>query len=189
MPVGIVVRKTPGATRWAQWCWKVVGVLPGVGAASWQVLRCEGEAIEYHAATLPLELWSSDTEGYQAMLVTEVPSLTVILHEDLTPDAPMPWVPALVTASAYETQDYADAEGYLIELVPMPPLVLGWVRGFVEEHHVEKPFIKRKRDRQRVDLHEDGRGDARVRQAADVYRAPHPERSSPPSGIVVEVVK
>jgi len=182
MPVGIVLRKTPGVTRWAQWSWRVVGVLPGAGPASWQVLRREGDAVEYHAATLPLELWSSDTEAYQATLVTKTPSLTVIMHEDLSREAKMPWQPALITASAFETQDYADAEGYLIELVPMPPRLLVWVRDFVEANHVEKPFIKRKRDRMRVDLYEDGRGDARVRQAADVYRAPHPERARPHGG-------
>ena len=33
-------------------------------------------------------------------------------------------------------------------------------------------FIKRKRDKKRIDLREDGKGDERIRQVADVYRAP-----------------
>jgi len=179
MPVGIVVRRTPGTTRWAKWSWSVVGVLPGAGPANWQELRREGEAVEYHAATLPLELWSSDTAAYKEMLNAKTPSVCVVLHEDLSPEARMPWMPALVTASAYETLDYADAEGYLMELVPMPLSLIAWVRDFIEAHHHETPFIKRKRDKKRVDLHEDGRGDARVRQPADVYRAPRHKRVEP----------
>ena len=84
----------------------------------------------------------------------------------------MPWVPTLVTASPYEGQDYMDSGDGLIEQVPMPLGLMAWVRDFVLEHHVDEPFIKRKRDRKRVDLVEDGKGDARIRQMADVYRAP-----------------
>ena len=63
MPVGIVVRRTPGVTRWAKWAWKVVAVLPGAPPANWRELRRDGEAVEYHAATLTLDLWSTDTEA------------------------------------------------------------------------------------------------------------------------------
>ncbi|MDE0408553.1 MAG: DUF3305 domain-containing protein, partial [Alphaproteobacteria bacterium] len=35
-----------------------------------------------------------------------------------------------------------------------------------------EPFVKRQRDRRRVDLAEDGKGDPRIRQMSDVYRAP-----------------
>ncbi len=124
MPVGVVVRKTPGVTRWARWAWRVVAVLPGAGPANWRELRRDGDAVEYHAATLPLELWSSDTEAYLVGLSAKVPSLTVVLREsqtgadlpgdlsgdragDLAGDAP--WDVVRVTASPYEGQDYLDS--------------------------------------------------------------------------------
>lgn len=172
LPVGIVVRKTPGVTRWASWAWKVTAVLPGAGPADWRELRREGDAVEYHAATLPLDLWSTDTEAYLVTLSARVPGLVVVLHDDEAADAAMPWKPALVTASAYDGQDYMDSGDGLIELVPMPSGLIAWIAGFVAEHHVEEPFLKRKRDRAQIDLCEDGRGDARIRQMADVYRAP-----------------
>ena len=78
----------------------------------------------------------------------------------------------LVTASPYEAQDYADSGEEIVEKVPMPPGLVAWVRDFVERHHVEEEFVKRKRDRKRIDLVEDGVGDARIHQDADVYRAP-----------------
>lgn len=170
MPIGIVVRKTPGVTRWAKWSWRVVAVLPGAGPATWRELRRDGDAVEYHAATLTLDLWSTDTEAYLVGLSAKTPSLVVVLREAV--DGEMPFEPVTVTASPYEGQDYMDSGDGLIEAVPMPLGVIGWVRDFVQEHHVEEVFIKRKRDKHRVDLVEDGKGDARVRQISDVFRAP-----------------
>ncbi len=77
-----------------------------------------------------------------------------------------------VTASPYEAQDHADTGEEIVEPVAMPPGLIAWVREFVERHHVDEAFVKRKRDRVRTDRTEDGRGDPRIRQAADVYRAP-----------------
>ena len=42
-------------------------------------------------------------------------------------------------------------------------------------------FVKRKRDRKRIDVREDGIGDARIRQTADVYRAPSQTK---PKGVI-----
>lgn len=176
MPVGIVVRKTPGVTRWAAWAWKVVAVLPGAGPADWRELRREGEAVEYHAATLQLDLWSSDTEAYLVALAARTPGVVVVLHPTSDPAAAVPWVPALITASPYDGQDYMDSGDSLIEMVPMPPGLIAWVRDFVSAHHVEVPFVKRRRDAMRIDLVEDGKGDARIYQFSDVYRAPRPTR-------------
>jgi len=172
MPLGIVVRKTPGVTRWQKWSWKVVVVLPGAGPADWRELRREGEAAEYHAATLTLTLYSSDTEAYLVALSAKTPGLYVVLGDETDPEAQMPWRPELVTVSAYEGQGYAESGEGLVELVPMPLGLIGWVRDFVAEHHVEETFVKRKRDRKRIDLIEDGKGDPRIRQLSDVYRAP-----------------
>ena len=172
MPLGIVVRKAPGVTRWQKWSWKVVAVLPGAGPADWRELRREGDAAEYHAATLTLSLYSTDTEAYMVALSAKTPGLYVVLGDETDPGARMPWRPELVTASAYEGQGYAESGEGLVELVPMPLGLIGWVRDFVAKHHVEEPFVKRKRDRKRIDLVEDGKGDPRIRQLSDVYRAP-----------------
>lgn len=172
MPVGIVVRRSPGVSRWARWSWKVIAVIPGAAAAEWRELRREGEVVDYHAGTLTLDLYSSDTEGYLATLNGRQPGVTVVLHPDTRPDAPMPWKPSHVTLSAYDGQDYGDSGEAMIEIVAMPPSMTAWLQRFVDAHHVEEPFIKRRRDSLPVDRHEDGKGDPRIRQMADVYRAP-----------------
>ena len=170
LPLGIVIRRTPGATRWAKWAWKAVAVLPGAGPADWRVLRQEGDAVEYHAATVPLELYRSDTEAYLAGLTARVPSIGVVMRT--AEDTEQGLDVLLATASPYETQDYLDSGEELVELVPMTEGLVALIRDFVEEHHTEEAFVKRRRDKARTDRKEDGIGDPRVRQIADVYRAP-----------------
>ena len=109
------MRRTPGVTRWAKWYWRAVAVLPGAGPADWKELRREGEAAEFHAATLPLTLWAPDTEAYLVNLADHPPSVYVILRNE--PDGQMPLTVALVTASPFEAQDYADSGEELVEKV------------------------------------------------------------------------
>ncbi len=170
MPVGVVVRKTPGVTRWAKWNWRAVAALPGAGPADWVEMRREGDAVEYHAATLTLTLWADETEAYRVNLSDSQPSLYLVLRDELKGDTPLNAV--LITASPYEGQDYADTGEEIVEKIPMTEGLIAWLRDFTLEHHRDEVFVKRRRDKKRVDLVEDGKGDARIRQASDVYRAP-----------------
>ncbi|MCA8879828.1 MAG: DUF3305 domain-containing protein [Rhodobacteraceae bacterium] len=171
LPLGVVLRRSPGVTRWAKWSWTVAAVVPGGGPGHWTELRRDGESAEFHAATVPLELHRSETEGYLVALNGRPPSVYVILRPPPVSETGRPEV-SLVTASAFEAQDYADNGEDIVERVPMPDGLAAWVGEFCRRHHAEEPFYKRKRG-PRVDASdEDGRGDARIRQASDVYRAP-----------------
>lgn len=180
MRVGVVMRRTPGVTRWAKWAWKATAVLPGAGDAAWKVLREEADVTEYHAATETLRLYVSDAEAYAHELEGKVPCLYVVLRQ-VTTGTPMPLQVIHVTASPYEAQDYTDSGEEIVERVPMPAGVLAWVGDFVQRHYVEEPFVKRRRDKGRSHRKQDGIGDARISQTSDVYRVPG---SAPP-----EVVK
>ncbi|WP_420862521.1 DUF3305 domain-containing protein [Algirhabdus cladophorae] len=169
IPLGVVIRRVPGVTRWARHVWKATDVLPGAGPADWKELRRDGDTVEFHAATLPLELFRTDTEAYLHGLSAKDPAIYVVMREGSN-EAPLDMV--LVTASPYEAQDYADTGEELVEKVLMPEGLVAWIREYVEAHHEDEVFIKRRRDKKRVDLKEDGIGDARIRQTADVYRAP-----------------
>ncbi|MEL6102473.1 MAG: DUF3305 domain-containing protein [Pseudomonadota bacterium] len=169
MPIGVVVRKSPGATRWAKWCWKAVAILPGAPDRHWHLLRQDGEVSEFHAATAPLDLYRTDTEAYLTGISARVPTLGIVMREGAGID---PLDVVLVTASPYETQDYLDSGEDIVELVPMTEGLIALIRDFCAEHHEEEAFIKRRRDKKRIDLSEDGKGDARIKQLSDVYRAP-----------------
>lgn len=182
MPLGVVVRRTPGVTRWARWSWRPVAVLPGAAEADWKVLRQEGDAVEYLAGVRTLELHRADAEAYHANLVTEEPSIYVVMRPK-GPDQPGPegvdYTLTSVTASPYEAQDDLDSASELVERVPMTPGLMAWIEEFVDAHYTDEPFRKRRR-RPWVDApREDGRGDSRIRQAADVYRSPASMRSAP----------
>ncbi len=172
MPVGVVVRRTPGITRWAKWAWRAVAVLPGAGPADWVEMRRDGDAVEYHAGTCEMELWRTDTEAYKVALSTEPPSVYVVMRESEDPDTSHDLDLIGVTASPYEAQDYADTGEEIVEPVPMPEGLVAWVRDFVDRHHIDEEFVKRRRDRVRIDQVQDGIGDVRIRQVADVFRSP-----------------
>lgn len=175
MDVGVIVRRQPGVTRWAKWIWRPVGVLPGAPPAEWRELRREGEAVEYHAATLELELFRDEVEAYRVTLGARPPSLYVVMRENPEPGAAFPWKVALVTASPYEAEDYLDSGDEIVERVPMPPAIFAWVADFVACHHRDEPFRKRRRDEYDVDRVEEGRGDPRV-DPDDVYLSPAQRR-------------
>ena len=134
------------------------------------MLREEADTTEFHAATLPLELHASETEAYLHGLSAQVPCLYVVLRENTDPQRPFDV--DLVTASPYEAQDYADTGDDIVEKVAMPPGLIAWVQEFVQAHYKDEEFRKRRRDRKDISLVEDGIGDARIAQMADVYRAP-----------------
>ncbi len=169
MPVGVVLRRTPGVTRWAKWAWRAVAVLPGAGPADWRELRREGEAVEYHAATLTLELYRAETEAYLHGITARSPSVWVVMRPI---SGAHPFEMTLITASPYEAQDYSDSGEVVVEKIPMPAGLLAWVGAFVERHHEDEVFVKRRRDKARVDGIQDGIGDPRIGTAADVYASP-----------------
>ena len=171
MPLGVVIRRTPGVTRWAKWAWKAVGVMPGAGVTHWRELRRDGDITEFHAATPTLELHGAETDAYIHGLAAQVPCVYVVLRtSDGAGAAPLDVV--LVTASPYEAQDYADSGEEIVEKVAMPEGLIAWVRDFVETHHVEEEFKKRRRDRVKTDKVEHSVGDPRVQKLTDVYMAP-----------------
>ncbi|RNF34798.1 DUF3305 domain-containing protein [Paracoccus methylarcula] len=174
MPLGIVLRRTPGVTRWARWSWKAVAVLPGAGSADWRELRRDGDVIEYHAATRTLELYAAETEAYMHGLAARIPSVYVVMRPVL---GQHPFDILLVTASPFEAQDYSDSAEDIVEKVPMTPGLVAWVGEFVDLFHRGESFVKRQRDKRRVDLRQDGIGDPRIGKAADVYASPRLMRS------------
>ncbi|WP_146587175.1 DUF3305 domain-containing protein [Puniceibacterium confluentis] len=171
MPMGVVIRRRPGVTRWAKYVWSPVAVLPGAAPAAWRLLREDGDAADFHAATVPLTLYRGEAEAYMVALSQPEPSVYVVLRQ-AEHGAAWPYLVHLVTASPHEAQLYAESGDEIVERVAMPPGLLAWVGSYTQAHYVEEPFVKRKRRRHLEERTEDGIGDPRISQASDVYRAP-----------------
>lgn len=172
LKVGAVVRRTPGVTRWARDIWKPVAVIPGAPDAFWKEMVREGEVVDYHAATVSMELFRADVEGYLVSLNMAVPSVWIIMDKDVTAQSPSGWVVSTVTASAHEALDALDSGESIVEAVPIPESLAAWIKEFIDMHYIEEPFKKRRRDEVRVDGVDDAKGDPRIRQESDVFRAP-----------------
>lgn len=146
MPVGIVVERRDLQNRWQKVAWKPVGVLPGAGPIDRWKLLMRGEGwTQYHMATLPLELHRKETLAYKTNLNDSPPRLFVVLRTNDDPAVEEDVTPFLVTASAFQAQDYLDAGDDIVEGVTMPDAVVAWVQAFCDHHHVDEPFKKRKR--------------------------------------------
>ncbi|MEA1079842.1 DUF3305 domain-containing protein [Marinobacter qingdaonensis] len=176
LPVGAVVRRTPGVTRWAREVWKPVAVIPGAPDAFWKELVRDGEVVDYHAATVTMELFRADVEGYLVSLNMTVPSVWIIMDRDESRKSPSGWFVSAITASAFEAQGALDSGESIVEPVPVPESLAAWIKEFVDLHYIEEPFKKRRRDKHRTDQIEDGKGDARISQESDVFRAPSNSR-------------
>ena len=143
MPLGVVVERREIDNRWQRYAWKPVAVIPGAPPVeAWRELIRGERFVRWHAATLALELHRKETEGYRYNLSARVPAVYVVLRPQ--DDSPHEVAPFLVTASPYEAECFADD---LVEAVPMPDGLIAWVQEFVDRHHVDEPFRKRKRDR------------------------------------------
>jgi hypothetical protein len=200
LKVGAVVRRTPGVTRWAKHVWKPVAVIPGASEAFWTEMVRDGEVVDYHAGTVSMELFRADVEGYLVSLNMTVPSIWIILDrdeigqspsgwfvsaitasaydaqdaldKDITSQSPSGWVVSTITASAHEALDSLDSGESIVEAVPVPESLAAWIKEFIDMHFIEEPFKKRRRKELNVHGVEDAKGDARIRQESDVYRAP-----------------
>ena len=145
LPVAVLVERRPGVTQWAEWSWRAVEVLEEAPELPpWTVLReAEGRTL-FLAGHAEVELHPTDTTNYRDNLTAAAPSVWVVLREA---DAPPGLVLHLVTVDAGEAHVYADAGRDLLEALPMPLGLRALTAQFVAQHHVERRFHKRRRDR------------------------------------------
>jgi len=148
MPMGIVVERRELNNRWQKLSWKPVGVLPGAAAIEASKLLLKGDGWQhFHMATLPLELHRKETLAYKTNLNSQPPKLYVVLRSATGAENSVGIKVFLVTASAFEAQDYLDSSDDIVEGIAMPDAVIAWVQAFCDRHHVDEPFKKRKRKR------------------------------------------
>jgi Protein of unknown function (DUF3305) len=147
MPLGVVVERCELDNRWQRWAWKAVAVLPGAPPVeAWRELARGERCVRWHAGTLPLQLHRAETEAYRVNLSGRSPAVYVVLRKTRPSErtAGNEVAPFLVTASPYEAEGYMEGED-LVEAAPMPEGLVAWVQAFVQRHHVDQPFVKRKR--------------------------------------------
>ena len=145
IPVGVVVERHKASSSWLDFLCRPVSVFAGVPAAApWTVIRSEGDVTTFYAGEAVIELHRTETAGYRDNLASGAPQLWVVLR-------PAPGEVGFdllfVTADPAEGEALTGAGNDLVETVAMPALIIEIVESFIAEHHVERSFFKRERDR------------------------------------------
>jgi hypothetical protein len=143
--VGVVVERRVATSPWIEHVWRPVGVLAGAPeAAPWTPLPGASGADTFYAGAAEVELHRSETTNYRDNLTSGQPSLWVVLRPT---GAEPPFSVVTVTADPAEGEAFTETATDLVEAVAMPEPVAETVAAFVAEHHVERRFEKRRRDR------------------------------------------
>jgi len=157
IPIGVVVAREDIESQWQDHVWRPVGVFLGaLEIDEWTELRRGEGWVHYHAATVPLELFRKETDSYKFNLEGEEPAIYIVLSDEDDDDDDRPLGVHMVTVCPYEAADYLDSGEQIVEPVAMPPEVFALVSDFIDEHHVEETFKKRKRNEVRQEEYKFG---------------------------------
>ena len=122
----------------------VAAVAGAPAAAPWTVLHQTAEVTRFFAGGFELEFFGSETGMYRDNLHSGRPSLWIVLR----PTSVSPGVALhMVTADPSEGEALTETGTEIVEAVMMPIEIQQRIVAFVATHHVERPFVKRKRDR------------------------------------------
>jgi Protein of unknown function (DUF3305) len=143
--VAVVVERCKAKSPWLEFIWRPVAVLVGnPAAAPWTALNAAENTTLFYAGETVIELYRTETVNYRSNLASGAPSLWVILRPDVSGSA---YKLLAVTADPAEGEAFTDAGNDLVGTVPMPAVIAETIGDFVARHHIERPFLKRRRER------------------------------------------
>jgi hypothetical protein len=155
IPVGVVAERRKAQSMWADFLWRPVSVFAGIAsAAPWTPLDTGAETTLFYAGEAVIELHRTETTNYRDNLASAAPALWVVMQP--TASDP-PYEVLTVTADPAEGEAFTDAGTNLVEAVSMPPDIVEIIARFIVQHHVERPFVKRRRDQQALANQKTGR--------------------------------
>ena len=135
--IGVLGRSHPPVNRWADRVLRPFAVVTDPVAAEPGALLGSVDGVETRwLGEVSLLLHSGETGHYRDNLTAVQPSVWVAMDGDRV---------ALASIDPYEGEGLAGDPGRVVEAVPMPGALLGSVTAFVDAHHVEEVFHKRKR--------------------------------------------
>jgi len=143
--VGVVVERRKAKSAWIDYVWRPVTILPGrPAAAPWAVLADKPDWTTFYAGPAEIKLYRTETGQYRDNLASGAPSLWVALR----PTGGDPAYEAVaVTADPAEGESWTGGGSDLVDTVPMPATIRDAIEAFVAEHHIERVFARRVRDR------------------------------------------
>ncbi len=146
MEIGVVLERREIDNKWADHEWKLAGVIPGKSdLQDWQVLKDGDGWTHFFAGTMTIELFRRETEGYKVNLSQTPPQVFVVLRPEEEGAHEYEVTPFEATVCPFEAEGYDESGDEWVEGAEMPEAIHAWVHAFVERHHIDVPFKKRKR--------------------------------------------
>ena len=139
--IGVVMERTPLASRWQSEKWEAKGVLPDMSGAGAEprIIYDDGTRLEVLYSGLEINLKGEDLENYYLNLTSPEPKVFVLVRaDDGTPR------PAFVSVSYARAAGWMDANE-TVDAVSLPPELHAWVGEFVERYYRPRPKFKRQR--------------------------------------------
>lgn len=147
IPVAVLVESRPGVTPWQDRVWAPLAVLEEAPPVPPMTKLREEEGREaWFAGTATVTLHRTDTPNYRENLTAAEPRIWVLLRPEGDSVAL-----AAVTVDPGEAEIFTENPHDILEALPLPPGIAVLLASFVAQHHVEREFHKRRRDRQDTD--------------------------------------
>jgi hypothetical protein len=142
--IGVVVDRLVLDNPWVDHTWLPSAILPGAPAvAAWTVLSDQARLRQFYAGPHQLSFFSVDTANDRDNLSSGAPKIWVSLRPR---DGEPPVEVIGVTADPAEGEAFTEAGEDIVEAVAMPAEIALRLAEFIQEHHVERDFYKRRRD-------------------------------------------
>lgn len=143
--VGVVVERRRAASPWLDFTWRPVSILVGrPETPRWTMLMQNADSATFYIGAADIELHRTETGNYQSNLSSGTPMLWIALRST---GGEHPYELFAVTADPAEGEALTEAGNDIVDVVPMPLAVRTQIEAFVVQHHVDRPFYKRQRDR------------------------------------------
>ena len=142
--VGVVLGRRSLDNPWIDHMWVAQALLYPAPEAEPGTFLSKDEALALvYAGSATIELFVSETAKYRDNLLSGAPGLWVAARS--RSDGGIPEF-VRVTADPTEGEAYFESGSDIVAALPMPPELNIWISAFVDEYHVERVFLKRKRD-------------------------------------------
>jgi Protein of unknown function (DUF3305) len=169
MDVGVVLERRKAKSPWLDVIWEAHAVLAEPAAAEpGAPLGMNGDGELFYGGRQVLEAHTYETPHYRSNLSSGKPQLWVVLRPQAGSSS-MPEV-VKVTCDPTEGEGYTETGWDTVNIVPMPEPVEAALMAFISDNHVERAFLKRKRDRadpEALALNRSGPEADRVRRERD----------------------
>ena len=134
------------------------------------------ESLSLFIAEASLDLHGAEAEAYADNLASAEPSIYAVFRknedDDDNSDEEVDIHLAEISLSPYNIQDYEDCGEDQVEKLPLHGPIADFVKDFVDFHFKPEPFIKRKRDKARVERDQMGQADPRLKTQGNAFKIP-----------------